>query len=74
MIEPVDPAQRRELDVVDCAPRAAAPDHLGLVEAVDGLGERVVVGVADAANRALDAGLGEALRVTNRQYCVPRSL
>ena len=41
-------------------------DHLGLVEAVDGLGERVVVAVADAADRRLDAGLGQALGVLDR--------
>ncbi len=31
-----------------------------------GLGERVVVAVADAADRGLDAGLGEALGVADR--------
>jgi len=31
-------------------------DDTGLVEPVDGLGERVVIAVADAANRGLDAG------------------
>ncbi len=41
-------------------------DQLGLVEAVDGLGERVVIAVADAADRRLDAGLGQAFGVFDR--------
>ena len=41
-------------------------DDLGLVEAVDRLGESVVVAVADAADRWLDAGLGQALGVLDR--------
>ena len=40
-------------------------DHLGLVEAVDGFGESVVVTVADAADRGLDTGLGQALGVSD---------
>ena len=42
-------------------------DDLGLVEAVDGLGQGVVIAVADTADRRLDAGLGEALGVLDRQ-------
>ena len=41
-------------------------DHLGLVETVDRLGESIVVAVADAADRRLDAGLGQALGVFDR--------
>ena len=49
IVEPVDPFQRGELDGFQASPRAASPDHLGLVEAVDRLGESIVVTVADAA-------------------------
>lgn len=45
---------------------ASAPD-LGLEQAVDRLGKRVVVAVANAANRGLDACLGEAFGVFDRQ-------
>ena len=45
---------------------ATSMDDLGLVEAVDRLGESVVVGVADAADRRLDAGLSQALGVLDR--------
>ncbi len=41
VVEPVDPPERGELDVVDAAPRALLTDQLGLVEAVGGLGQGV---------------------------------
>jgi len=41
-------------------------DDLGLVEAIDRFGERVVIGIADAADRRLDAGLGQALGIFDR--------
>src|SRR5258708_37391801 len=40
-------------------------DDLGLVEAVDGFGESIVVRVADATHRRLDAGLRQAFGVSN---------
>ena len=42
-------------------------DDFGLEETVDGLGQRVVVGIADAADRAFDPGFGEPLGVANRK-------
>ena len=41
-------------------------DHLGLVESVDGLGQGVVVAIADAADRGFDAGVGQALGAFGR--------
>nr|UCK92300.1 hypothetical protein [Raoultella planticola] len=41
-------------------------DHLGLVEAVDGLGQCVVERVAHAAHRGLQARLGQPLGVSDR--------
>src|SRR5438105_3086439 len=66
VVEPIDPVQRGPLDVLARAPRRAPVDHLGLVQPVDRLGQRVVVGVADAAYRWLQAGLGQPLGVANR--------
>jgi hypothetical protein len=40
-------------------------DHLGLVEAVDGFGESVVIGISDAADRRLHASFSQALGVLN---------
>jgi hypothetical protein len=42
-------------------------DDLGLVEADHALGESVVVRVAAAPDRGLDAGLGQALGVADRE-------
>src|SRR5438270_11375789 len=41
-------------------------DDLGLVEAIDGLGQRVVVAVADAAYGWLDTGFCQAFSVFDR--------
>ena len=64
--EPVDPFQTVELDGLQVALRPATPDGLGLVEAVDRLGQGVVAALADAADRRLDAGFGEAVGVLDR--------
>ena len=42
-------------------------DDLGLEQPVNGFGERVVVAVADAADRGLDAGFGKAFSVLDRE-------
>ena len=51
-VVPVNPAECRELDIVDGLPRPAVGpvDQLGFVVAVDGLRERVVVGIADRSD------------------------
>jgi hypothetical protein len=38
-------------------------DQLGFVEAVDRFGERVVIAIADAADRRLNAGFGQAFSI-----------
>jgi len=65
IVELVNPFQRRVLHGVEGPPRPPSVDHLGLEESDDGLGQRVVVGVADAADRSVDAGLGEPLGVAD---------
>lgn len=62
-VEPVDPFQRCELDGLEAAPWSTPMDHLGLVEAVDGFRESVVIGISDAADRRLDACLSQALGI-----------
>lgn len=59
VIEPVDPFEGRELDVGHRLPGAVAVDLLGLEQADRRLGQGVVVAVADAADRRVDAGLDE---------------
>lgn len=67
VVEPVDPFERGVLDGFEGAPRPASMDDLGFVETVDGLGEGVVIAVAYAAHRRLDAGLRQALGVLDRK-------
>ena len=45
MVEPVDPFQGCELDILEAAPGATPMDDLILEQADDGLGQRVVVAV-----------------------------
>src|SRR3954452_13803018 len=71
VVEPVHPLKRGELDCLKGPPRPASVDHLGLVEAVDRLRERIVKTVADAADRGLDARRSQALGVANRDILHP---
>ena len=50
----------------NAAPGTAATDDFRLEQTDDGLGERVVVGVADAAHRGLDSSLEQAFGVADR--------
>ena len=52
MVEPVDVAERGELDVLEAAPRSARVDELPLVEPVETLGHSVVVAVAAVPTEA----------------------
>jgi hypothetical protein len=63
VIEPIDLFQRRLFDGFEAAPWPASVDHIGLIKAVDGFGQSVVVAVADAADRRLDPSFSEALGV-----------
>lgn len=66
-VEPPDPVECGELDVIDVAPGAVEVDALGLVEPDHGLGERVVIAVTDGADRRDRASVGEAIGVTDRR-------
>src|SRR5947209_8723653 len=50
-VEPMDPAEGGQLDLVDVAPGSLPPDQLGLVEPVHRFGQRVVVRIADTTDR-----------------------
>ena len=66
-VEPVDPFQGGELDVVDAAPGPAPTDQLGLVEPDQGLRGGVVVGVADRPDGGDGADLRQSLGVADGQ-------
>ena len=63
VIEPGDPFQDGEFDILDPAPGTASPDDLGLEETDHRLGQGVVIRIPHAADRRLDPGFGQTLRV-----------
>ena len=65
IVEPVDPGQGRELDGLEAPPRPTPMNDLSLVEAIDRLGESVVVAVSDAVDGRLDASFRQTLGVSN---------
>src|SRR3954453_12492765 len=72
VVVPVDPFHRRVLDVIDRlrrvrSERAALADHLGLEQADSRLGQRIIIGVTDAADRRCDTLEGESLSECNRR-------
>ena len=74
VVVPVDPFHGGVLDVVDRLrrmhpERAVLADHLGLEQADSRLGQRVIVGVADAADRRRDAFQGEGFGERIDVYC-----
>ena len=71
MVEPVEPFERGVFDGFEAAPGPAPVDHLGLVRTVDRLGQSVVVAIADATDRRLDPGFGEALGVLDEHLLRP---
>ena len=58
VVVPVDPFRGGDLDGVDVSPGPLPADDFGLVQAVDALGERVVIRRSDRADGGLDAGFG----------------
>lgn len=77
LVVPVDPAGGRVFDVRDRLVRPVVEerraDALGLEQAVDRFDERVVVRVADRADRGADPFLDEVLSSRIEVYCVPAS-
>ena len=69
VVVPVDPAEGGELDVLDGLPgpslAGGATDQLGLVVTVHGLGQSIVVAVADGADRGHRTDLGKAFAIAN---------
>lgn len=66
VVEPVNPFQRGIFDRFQAPPRTAPVDDLGFEKADHRLSQSIVVTIADAAHRRLDAGLGKALGVFDR--------
>ena len=73
VVEPVDPFGGGQFDFLDGAPGLAGFDQLSLVEAVDRLGQGIVVGAADRSHRGLDPSFGQAFRESDRLSTVQRA-
>lgn len=67
VIELVYPFERSELHRLEILQRSARPDDLGFEQPNDRFGERVVVGVAGAPHRTIDASIDESLGVPDAQ-------
>ena len=65
VVEPAEVFDDGELELVAGVPDAVG-DQLGLEAVDEALGQRVVVGVADRADRGEDAVIGEGLGVVDR--------
>ena len=65
--------ERGQFDSLLGLPRRAAMDQFGLVEPLDRLGQGVVVAVALAAHRGLDAASAKRSLCRMLTYCEPRS-
>jgi hypothetical protein len=52
-VEPVDVGERLEFDIDEAAPRAALVDQFGLVQAVEGLGQGILVAVFSGSSRII---------------------
>ena len=71
VVEPIDPGEGREFNLLDAFPGAAAMNDLGFVEAIHGFREGVIIGIADAADGWFDAGLDQALGVSDAHVLRP---
>ena len=72
VVVPVDPPRGGVLDIADGAVgplvKHLGADALGLAEAVDALHQRVVIGIADAADRRRDTLQGQVFRELTAVY------
>lgn len=66
VVEPPDPFQGGEFNLLDGAPWLAGFDQLGLEQPVDGFRQSVVIAVADRSGRCLDTQVREAFGIAQR--------
>lgn len=67
VVEPADPFEGCVFDGLEVSPRTTTVDDLGVEEPVDRLGQRIVIAVADAANRGFDTRFGQAFGIAYGQ-------
>lgn len=71
-VEPHHPFGGGQFDLVDVPPRALAADDLVLERSDGGLGQRVVQGIADRADRGIHTFIDEALGEGHRGVLAAR--
>jgi hypothetical protein len=74
IVEPVHPLEGRELDGLEVPPGPTTMNDLSLVEAIDRLGEGVVVRVADAPTEGSMPASARRSVYLIETYWAPRSL
>ena len=67
LVIPVHPFECFPFDLTNRLPGSEELDDLGLEQADDAFGERIVIGILDAADRGVDPGLGQPFGVADRQ-------
>src|SRR5664279_2538811 len=67
VVEPVQVRGRFRLDVVRIPPRPPRLDQLRLVQPIDRFSERIVMCIADRADRCINTGLEQALGEPHRR-------
>lgn len=71
-VVPVHPPEGRELDGSPGARACGSTDDFGRVVAVDGLGEGIVIAIADGPDRRCRADLSESFAVANGRKLTAR--
>src|SRR6266487_1919043 len=71
LVEPVHVLESGVFDVVESPPGSVGTNHLRLVEPVERFGQGVVVAIPAGAHGRHHAGVGEALRIADRQILHP---
>ena len=74
VVEPVDPFKRGIFHRLEGSPWSSPMDHLGLVKAIDRLGQTIVIAIADTADRWFDPGSARFSEYLMETYWLPRSL
>ena len=73
VVEPVDPFEGRIFDGFERPPWSPPVDHLGLVKAIDRLGQSVVIAIADTADRGSMPASARRSVYLIETYWLPRS-
>ena len=72
LVEPVDPGQRPQLEVIDGADRTFVTHAFSLEQPDHGLSQGVVVALTDGPDRGQRAGVGEPAGVPDRGVLAAR--